>query len=213
MYLNGRFFGKQQTIFFRFNFLAMERLEQEIIKRGKVLPGNILKVGAFLNQQMDVKLLSEMAKSVYERFCEKGVTKILTVEASGIALAVLIAEKFGVDAVFAKKSKTANVEGGIYSAECYSFTHKKSNTLIVPEEYIGKEDKVLIADDFLANGEAIRALKSIVEQAGATLIGAAIGIEKGFQGGGDALRQEGVDVYSLAIVDKMEGGKIEFRKN
>ena len=190
----------------------MEKLEQEIIKRGKVLPGNVLKVGAFLNQQMDVKLLSEMAKSVYDRFCQKGVTKVLTVEASGIALAVLIAEKFGVDAVFAKKSKTANVEGGIYTAECYSFTHKKSNTIIVPEEYISKGDKVLIADDFLANGEAIRALKSIVDKAGATLVGAAIGIEKGFQGGGDALRSEGIDVYSLAIVEKMEGESIEFRK-
>lgn len=189
----------------------MDKLIQEIIKRGKVLPGNVLKVGSFLNQQMDVKLLSEMAKSVYEHFKNAGVTKILTVEASGIALAVLIAEKFGVDAVFAKKSKTANVEGGVYSAECYSFTHKKSNNLIVPMEYISKEDKLLIADDFLANGEAIRALKKIVDDAGATLVGAAIGIEKGFQGGGDALRGEGVDVYSLAIVEKMEDGKIEFR--
>ncbi len=191
----------------------MERLEREIINRGKVLPGNVLKVGSFLNQQMDVKLLSDMAKNVYERFVDKGVTKILTVEASGIALAVLIAEKFGVDAVFAKKSKTANVDGGFYSAECYSFTHKKSNTLIVPKEYIESGDKLLIADDFLANGEAIRALKKIVDEAGATLVGAAIGIEKGFQGGGDALRAEGIDVYSLAIVEKMDEKGIEFRND
>ena len=191
----------------------MKKLEQEIINRGKVLPGNILKVGSFLNQQMDVKLLSDMAKDVYERFADKGVSKILTVEASGIALAVLIAEKFGVDAVFAKKSKTANVEGGVYSAECYSFTHKKNNILILPCEYLTKADKVLIADDFLANGEAIRALRSIITQSGATLVGAAIGIEKGFQGGGDALRDEGVDVYSLAIVEKMDGEMIKFRKD
>lgn len=190
----------------------MEKLEQEIIKRGKVLPGNVLKVGSFLNQQMDVKLLSEMAKNVCEYFADKKVSKILTVEASGIALAVLIAEKFGVDAVFAKKSKTSNVEGGIYSADCYSFTHKKSNVLIVPCDYLSKEDKVLIVDDFLANGEAIRALRSITAQAGATLVGAAIGIEKGFQGGGDSLRKEGVDVYSLAIVEKMDGERIIFRK-
>ncbi len=192
-------------------FQAMKKLESEIIERGKVLPGNVLKVGSFLNQQMDVKLLSEMAKSVYERFASKGVTKILTVEASGIALAVLIAEKFGVDAVFAKKTKTANVEGGVYSAECYSYTHKKSNTLIVPQEYILSDDKILIADDFLANGEAIRALRKIVLQAGASLVGVAIGIEKGFQGGGDALRNEGIDVYSLAIVDKMDENGIQFR--
>ncbi len=191
----------------------MEKLEREIIARGKVLHGNILKVGSFLNQQMDVGLLSEMALDVYERFKNKGVTKILTVEASGIALAVLIAEKFGVDALFAKKNKTANVDGGVYFAECYSFTHKKSNTLIVPCEYISSLDKLLIVDDFLANGEAIRALKKIVDQAGATLVGAAIGVEKGFQGGGDALRKEGIDVYSLAIVDNMDCERIQFRKN
>ncbi len=190
----------------------MERLEREIVKRGKVLPGNVLKVGSFLNQQMDVKLLSDMAKDVCQRFNGRDITKILTVEASGIALAILVAEKLGVDAVFAKKSKTANVEGGVYQAECYSFTHKKSNTLIIPKEYLSKEDKLLVVDDFLANGEAIRALNKIVCDAGATLVGAAIGIEKGFQGGGDALRREGIDVYSLAIVEKMDSEGIEFRK-
>lgn len=209
--MGGRFLAKFKLIL-PFLVFLMEKLEQEIIKRGKVLPGNVLKVGSFLNQQMDVKLLSEMAKSVYEYFADKNVSKILTVEASGIALAVLVAEKFGVDAVFAKKSKTANVEGGIYSADCYSFTHKKSNVLIVPCDYLSKEDKVLIVDDFLANGEAIRALRSITAQAEATLVGAAIGIEKGFQGGGDALREEGVDIYSLAIVEKMDGERIVFRK-
>lgn len=189
----------------------MELLKQEIVKKGKVLPGHVLKVGSFLNQQMNVGLLSQMAGDIYARFKDKGVTKILTVEASGIALAVLVAEKFKVDAVFAKKSKTTNVEGKVYSAECYSFTHKKSNTLIVPEEYIEKTDNFLIVDDFLANGEAIRSLKSIVEQAGATLAGAAIAIEKGFQGGGDKLREEGIDLYSLAIVESMDQDGLTFR--
>ena len=191
----------------------MERLEQEIIKKGKVLPGGVLKVGSFLNQQMDVKLLSEMAKNVYERFSDKGVTKILTVEASGIAFAVLVAEKFGVDAVFAKKSKTANVDGNVYTADCYSYTHKKSNVLILPEDYLDKDDKIIIVDDFLANGEAVRALKKIVEDAKATLVGAAICVEKGFQGGGDNLRKDGIDVYSLAIVEEMGEDGIKFRKD
>jgi xanthine phosphoribosyltransferase len=191
----------------------MERLEQEIIKKGKVLPGGVLKVGSFLNQQMDVKLLSEMAKSVYERFKGNGITKVLTVEASGIAFAVLVAEKFGVDAVFAKKSKTANVDGGVYTADCYSYTHKKSNVLIVPEDYLDKDDKIIIVDDFLANGEAVRALKKIVEDAKATLSGVAICVEKGFQGGGDELRKDGIDVYSLAIVDEMGEDGIKFRKD
>lgn len=191
----------------------MERLEQEIIKKGKVLPGGVLKVGSFLNQQMDVKLLSDMAKSVYERFNDKGITKVLTVEASGIAFAVLVAEKFGVDAVFAKKSKTANVDGGVYSADCYSYTHKKSNVLIVPCDYIDKDDKIIIVDDFLANGEAVRALRKIVKDANATLSGVAICVEKGFQGGGDELRKDGIDVYSLAIVDEMGEDGIKFRKD
>ena len=189
----------------------MELLKQEIIKRGKVLPGHVLKVGAFLNQQMDVALLSKMAKSIFERFKDKGITKILTVEASGIALAVLVAEKFGVDAVFAKKSKTNNVDGQVYSAECFSFTHKKQNVLIIPTEYLDKNDKVLVVDDFLANGEAVRALKQIVEQSKASLEGVAIAIEKGFQGGGDALREEGVDLYSLAIVESMTENNLTFR--
>ena len=189
----------------------MELLKQEIVKRGKVLPGNVLKVGAFLNQQMDVKLLSQMAKNIFEHFEKKGITKILTVEASGIALAVLVAEKFETDAVFAKKSKTSNVEGDVYVAECYSYTHKKTNALIVPAEYLNKNDKVLVVDDFLANGEAIRALREIVNQSGAELCGAAIAIEKGFQGGGDALRKEGVDLYSLAIIESMQEDNLTFR--
>ena len=182
------------------------------VLKGKVLPGNVLKVGAILNNRMDVKLLSALAEDIAAHFGDKGVTDVLTVEASGIALAVLVAEKLGVDALFAKKSKTANVEGEVYSAECYSYTHKKSNTLIVPAEYLEKDAKVLIVDDFLANGEALNALIDIVKQAGAETVGCAVAVEKGFQGGGDKLRAAGMDVYSLAIVESMENGKVVFRR-
>ena len=190
----------------------MELLRQAILEKGKVLPGNVLKVGAFLNNQLDVKLLSSMADEICAHFNNKGINKILTVEASGIALAVLVAERMGVKAVFAKKSKTSNVTGGVYSADCYSFTHDKLNTLIVPEEYLSKDDKVLIVDDFLAHGEAVNSLTQIVSQSGATLVGVAIGIEKGFQGAGDKLREQGVNLYSGAIVDKMTEKRITFRK-
>lgn len=190
----------------------MELLEKAITEKGKVLPGNVLKVGAILNNRMDVKLLSALAEDIAAHFGDKGVTDVLTVEASGIALAVLVAEKLGVDALFAKKSKTANVEGEVYSAECYSYTHKKSNTLIVPAEYLEKGAKVLIVDDFLANGEALNALIDIVKQAGAETVGCAVAVEKGFQGGGDKLRAAGMDVYSLAIVESMENGKVVFRR-
>lgn len=190
----------------------MELLEQTILKKGKVLTGDVLKVGSFLNNQIDVKLLSEMASDVFAHFNGKKVTKVLTVEASGIAFACFIAERFSCDAVFAKKSRTANLDGEQYSADCYSFTHKTSNKLIVPKEYLSENDSVLIADDFLANGQAVNALISITEQAGATLSGVAIAIEKGFQGGGDALRNKGIDVYSLAVIDEMGKDGIKFRK-
>ena len=189
----------------------MELLEKAILERGKVLPGNVLKVGCFLNNQLDVSLLAQMAKDIYEHFKGNGVNKVLTVEASGIALAVLVAEKFNCNAVFAKKSKTNNVDGELLSAECYSYTHKVMNNLIVPKEFLGKGDKVLLIDDFLANGQALFALKEITEKSGAELVGASTAIEKGFQGGGDKLREMGVDLYSLAIIDEMENGKIVFR--
>ena len=190
----------------------MELLERAIIEKGKVLPGGVLKVGSFLNNQLDIKLLSAMADDIYDKFKGEGVNKILTVEASGIAIAVLVAQKFNCNAVFAKKSKTANVDGELYSAKCFSFTHKNENTLIVPKEFLGKDDKVLIIDDFLAHGEAVNALTDIVGQAGATLVGVAIAIEKGFQGGGDGLRKNGVNLYSLAVIDSMDNGEIVFRR-
>ena len=189
----------------------MESLKHAIINKGKVLGGGVLKVGSFLNNQIDIELLSEMGKDVYEKFKDCGVNKILTVEASGIAIAVITAQFFNCNAVFAKKSKTANVDGELYSVKCFSFTHKNENTLIVPKEYLSADDKVLVVDDFLAHGEAVNALMEIVKQAGATIAGVAIAIEKGFQGGGDALRKQGVNLYSLAVIDSMDDGKVVFR--
>lgn len=190
----------------------MELLQKAIIEKGKVLPGNVLKVGAFLNNQIDVKLLAEMGKEIRSHFRDCEVTKILTVEASGIGLACITAQFFDCNVVFAKKTKTANVDGGLYSADCFSYTHKKSNVLIVPEEFLTKDDKVLIIDDFLAHGEAVNALMKIVDQAGATLTGVAIAIEKGFQKAGDEFRAKGINLCSLAIVDEMtEDGNITFR--
>lgn len=190
----------------------MEILERAIIEKGKVLDGGVLKVGGFLNNQIDVNLISSMGKDIYEKFKDCGVNKILTVEASGIAIAVIAAQFFKCNAVFAKKSKTVNVDGELYSAKCFSFTHKNENTLIVPKEYLDKSDKVLIIDDFLAHGEAVNALMEIVEQSGATLAGVSVAIEKGFQGGGDELRKKGVNLYSLAVIESMDNGQVVFRK-
>ncbi len=190
----------------------MELLERAILEKGKVLDGGILKVGAFLNNQIDVNLISAMGKDIYEKFKDCGVTKILTVEASGIAIAVITAQFFNCNTLFAKKSKTANVDGELYSAKCFSFTHKNENNLIVPKEYLTADDTVLIVDDFLAHGEAVNALTDIVKQSGAKLAGVAIAIEKGFQGGGDEIRARGINVYSLAIIDSMENGQVVFRK-
>ena len=190
----------------------MKLLENAIRTYGKVLPGNVLKVGHFLNQQMDVNLITEMGKDIYKHFENCKVDKILTVEASGIGIACLTAQFFHCNVVFAKKSKTSNVDGDVYTAPCYSYTHQTENVLLVPAEYLKAGERVLVVDDFLAHGEAVRACTELVKKAGATLAGVAIAIEKGFQGAGDEFRAAGVDLYSLAIVDKMEGGEIVFRK-
>ena len=190
----------------------MELLEKAIIEKGKVLPGGILKVGSFLNNMIDVRLLNEMGKEIYARFKDCGVNKILTVEASGIAIACVTAQFFNCPVLFAKKSKTANVSGEVYSAECYSYTHKKQNTLIVPKEFLTKDDKVLIIDDFLAHGEATKACMQLVEKSGGQVSGIAIAIEKGFQGAGDEWRKQGINLLSLAIVDSMDDNGITFRK-
>lgn len=189
----------------------MRLLEKAIKEKGVVLPDNILKVGAFLNNQLDVALLKKVGKDIYKHFSDCGVTKILTVESSGIGLSCLTAQFFNCNVVFAKKSKTSNVSGEVYSADCFSYTHKNNNTLIVPAEFLSENDRVLILDDFLAHGEAVSALRKIISLSGATLVGVAIAIEKGFQGAGDKLRAEGVDLYSCAVVDKMTENKITFR--
>ncbi len=191
---------------------AMKILEERILRDGKVRPGNILKVGGFLNHLIDHQLLDEIGKEISALFCGENITKILTIEASGIAIACAAAHYVNAPVLFAKKSKTINISNDCYHAEVYSYTHQVSKTIMVEKDFISKDDRVLIVDDFLANGAAIAGLMSIVEQAGATLVGCAVAIEKGFQGGGDELRQKGVKVESLAIIDSMEDGKIVFRQ-
>ena len=192
----------------------MNFLEERIVKDGVVREGNVLKVDSFLNHQMDVELLDEVGMEFYRRFKDKGITRVLTIEASGIAIAYPVARAFGVPMVFAKKSKSINIEGEMYSAEVESFTHKNRNTVIVSKKFINPGDKVLIIDDFLANGCALQGLISITEQAGATVAGIGIAIEKGFQYGGRVIRNLGYHLESLAIVDGMnaETGEITFRK-
>ena len=191
----------------------MKYLENAILKYGKVLPGNILKVGYFLNNQLDIKLLKKLGKEFFNYFKNYKVEKILTVETSGIALACLTAEYFNCNVVFAKKSKTANIDGEVYTSKCHSYTHNDNNNLFVPKEFLNKNENILVIDDFLAHGDATSACIDLIKQARANLIGIGIAIEKGFQGGGDNLREKGFNLCSLAIVDSMNNGKIEFRKN
>lgn len=190
----------------------MKALEDKIIKEGKVLPGHILKVGGFLNHQIDVAFLMEMGKEIARLFKNQGVNKILTIETSGIPIAFAAATVMNVPMVFAKKHKSGNVSGNVYSTVVHSYTHGTEYTVIVSDEYLRKDDKVLIIDDFLANGKALVGLMDLVSQAGAETIGAAVAIEKGFQTGGDALRREGIRVESLAIIESMTDNEVIFRK-
>ena len=191
----------------------MELLERKILSDGVVLDGKVLKVDSFLNHNIEVAFLAKLADYVYERFKGEGVSKILTVEASGIALATLVAERFSCDMAFAKKSRTSNLgDEGVYSSQVRSFTHNVTNNIIVNKKYLVASDNVLIVDDFLAKGQAAEGMIDLVEQAGAKLVGVVAAIEKGFQGGGDALRKRGVNVLSLAIIEKMSPEKIEFRR-
>lgn len=191
----------------------MNFLEERIMKDGVVKAGNVLKVENFLNHQMDIALLDQMAEEFQRRFAGKNINKILTIEASGIGIACSVARTFQVPLVFAKKSKSINIDGEMYVAKVESFTHKNINQVIVSKKLIGPEDHVLIVDDFLANGCALNGLISIVESAGATVEGLGIAIEKGFQNGGKTLREKGYQLESLAIVDAMdaETGMIQFR--
>ena len=191
----------------------MELMEQKILREGKVLPGGILKVGSFLNQQIDTAFLREIGLEVARLFEDSGVTKILTIESSGIAIAASVGMAMGVPLVFAKKHKTSNVDGSVYSTVVHSYTHNTDYTVVVSRDYLLPTDKVLLVDDFLANGKALKGLIELCHEAGATVEGIGIAVEKGFQGGGDQLREEGYDVDSLAIVESMdpENGTIEFR--
>ena len=190
----------------------MNFLEKRIVKDGIVKPGNVLKVDSFLNHQMDYALMDEIGEAFYNRFKDKNINKILTIEASGIAIAYAVARNFKVPMVFAKKSKSVNIDGDLYVAEVESFTHKTTNNVIVSKKFLSENDHVLIVDDFLANGCALKGLISITESAGATVEGSGIVIEKGFQTGGQIIRDLGYDLESLAIVESMDAdnGTVSF---
>ncbi len=192
----------------------MKLLEDRIRRDGKVFPGNILKVDSFLNHQIDVDLLLALGEEFHRLFADAGVTKILTIESSGIAIASLAALAFRVPVVFAKKTQTKNIAANTYKSRVESFTHGKVYDIIVSKEFLSPEDRVLIVDDFLAKGNALIGLIDLVESAGATVVGAGIAVEKGFQEGGKLLRERGLHIESLAIVDEMdaETGEIRFRE-
>jgi xanthine phosphoribosyltransferase len=192
----------------------MNFLEERIQKDGIVKEGNVLKVDSFLNHQMDIELLDQMGEEFKRRFADTKIDKVLTIEASGIGIACFVARHFNVPMVFAKKSKSINIEGEMYIAQVESFTHKCKNQVIVSKKFLEPGERVLIVDDFLANGCALQGLISIVQQAGGTVEGIGIAIEKGFQGGGRTIRNLGYRLESLAIVDDMDPatGKITFRK-
>lgn len=191
----------------------MELLEQRIVRDGRLIGTDIIKVDSFLNHQIDTQLMGALADEICKRFSDKKITKVLTIEASGIAFAFPIAQKLGVPLVFAKKSKTRNVSDDAYTAEVASFTHGCTNVIRVSKEYLNETDRVLIVDDFLALGNAVLGLREIVLSAGGECVGAAIAVEKGFQGGGDAMRREGFRVESLAIIDAVDPfGNIVFRQ-
>ena len=192
----------------------MNFVEKRILEEGVIKPGNVLKVDSFLNHQIDVRLLDEIAREFKRRFEGKKINKVLTIEASGIAIACAVARELDAQVVFAKKSKSVNLDGDVYVAEVESYTHKKTNQVIVSKKYLGEEDHVLIVDDFLANGCALQGLISLVDAAGAEVVGCGIVIEKGFQEGGHRIRNLGFRLESLAIIDAMDAqtGTVTFRQ-
>ena len=191
--------------------VLIRALEQRILTEGQILPGEVLKVGSFLNQQIDTKLLKDMGEEIARLFSCNNVTKVLTIESSGIALAYSAAVALGVPMVFAKKHKSSNLAGNILTSKVFSYTHQQTYDIMVSGDYINSDDTILIVDDFLAMGNALNGLIDIIDQGGAKLAGCAIAIEKGFQGGGDALRAKGIRVESLAIIDRMTDDSLEFR--
>ena len=191
----------------------MELLKKRIREEGKILPGNIVKVDGFLNHRVDTELMEQIAEEFKKRFDTSKVTLVLTAEASGIALATICARAMGVPMVFAKKAKSDNIEGGLYQSDIFSYTYKKKVTLLVYKDWIGADDKVLIVDDFMANGEAMRGLCDIVKEAGAELVGIGIAVEKGFQHGGDRIREAGINIQSLAIIDSADENGFVFRED
>lgn len=192
----------------------MKLLEDRIRRDGVVKEGNVLKVDRFLNHQMDIELFQEIGKEFKRRFANENVNKILTIEASGIGIACIAAESFHVPVVFAKKTQTKNIAGEVYTTQVESFTHGRIYDIIVSKEFLGKGDRVLLIDDFLANGKALEGLAQLVQDSGAELVGVGVVIEKGFQRGGDAIRAKGIHLESLAIVESMNDktGEIVFRE-
>lgn len=190
----------------------MKLLEERILKDGKIFEGNVLKVDSFLNHQLDVKLLSEIGAELKKLYNDCGITKVLTIEASGIGVGCMVAQFFNCPLVFAKKSKTINIKGDVYHSSVESFTHQCVYDIIVSKDFLSPDDNVLIVDDFLAKGNALNGLIDIVNQSGAHLVGCGIAIEKAFQGGGDKLRSEGIRIESMAIIEEMdcENGSITF---
>lgn len=190
----------------------MKALEEKILKEGKVLPGHVLKVGSFLNHQIDTPFMMEMGRHAAALFEGDKPNKIMTIEASGIAFGMAVAAAMNLPLVFAKKKKSINVEDDLYSTIVHSYTHNMDYRVVVSKEILNKGDRILLVDDFLANGCALNGLMDLVEQAGGTVVGCTTAIEKGFQGGGDKLRAQGLKVESLAIIEKMDDQSLEFRK-
>ncbi|WP_461810936.1 xanthine phosphoribosyltransferase [Faecalimonas sp.] len=191
----------------------MQLLKERILKDGVVKPGNVLKVDSFLNHQMDIDLINEIGKEFRRRFLSDKITKILTIEASGIGIACIVAQYFNVPVVFAKKAQSINIDGDVYSTKIESFTHKRTYDVILSKKFLTKDDHVLILDDFLANGCALLGLIDIVKESGATIEGAGIVIEKGMQDGGKKIRQQGIHLESLAIVESMTDTNLTFKED
>jgi len=189
----------------------MKALEERILSEGRILPGPVIKVSSFLNHQMDPDLIMEIGSEIGKRFADASVTKILTIESSGIAIALAVGASLHVPVVFAKKHRTSNVSGEVYQTIVHSYTHNVDYTVVVESEFINSNDNILLVDDFLANGKALEGLMELAHQAGAKVVGAGIAIEKGFQNGGSGLRERGLRIESMVIIDRMDENGIIFR--